>query len=190
MRPLQTSKIILLALTLPALFGCDGNKLSRSEAKNLIVKAYSLPRNESVELKKTYYISQQSHGWSTALISGERYSDHKRKLEELQSKGVITIGDTTFYGTDIDITSAIVKLTNEGKKYLIQDDGDKFIVKSCEVDFGEITGIQIQEQFKVAEANYTLIRKNITPFGENISQRPENRRSTFSLYDDGWRINR
>ena len=170
--------------------GCNSNNLSRSKAKNLIVKAYGLPHSESVELIKEYYVSQHSSGWSTGLISSERYSDHKKELDELQSKGVITVGDTTHYGNDIDFTYALIKLTDEGKKYLIRDDGDKFILKACEVVFGEITGIQIQEQDKVAEANYTLIRKNITPFGSNDSQGKENRTASFSLFDDGWRIYR
>ena len=68
--------------------------------------------------------------------------------------------------------------TDEGKKYLISESAQEFEFKTCDLDFGEITGIQMQEQFKVATANYTIIRKP-TPFGINISQASENRTANF-----------
>jgi hypothetical protein len=87
-----------------------------------------------------------------------------------------------------NIEQVMITLTDEGKKYYESEDNEKLYIKTCEVYFGEISGIKIQEQFNVAEAKYTIGRRNPTPFGKKISQEPENRTAQFSLFDDGWRI--
>jgi len=76
----------------------------------------------------------------------------------------------------------------KGKKYLVKESKGQYEVKSAEIAFGQITGVQMNEQFKVAEADYTLQRINITPFGSSSSNDIMNRQQSFSLYDDGWRI--
>ena len=85
-------------------------------------------------------------------------------------------------------TWATVSLTANGKKYLVNESRGQYEVKSAEIAFGKISGIQINEQYKVAEADYTLQRINITPFGHSSSNDIMNRHQSFSLYDDGWRI--
>ena len=59
-----------------------------------------------------------------------------------------------------------------------------------ETDIKEVTGIQERSEFKVAEVEYVLFNKNITPFGSvfNDKNMECQRSAEFALYDDGWRI--
>ena len=115
-------------------------------------------------------------------------------FRSFQNNGLIVIGQKNIQGINgwtWELQSWLVytvTLTDEGKKYLISESDMEFEFKTCELNFGEITGIQMQEQVKVATVNYTIVRK-ATPFGFNISQGSENRTAVFSLFDDGWRIN-
>lgn len=176
------------------LLSCSKN-LSRENAEDLIIKKFNLPRTETMQIKKTYYVENHSLGTGfcpVGIYSGSdenRYSNYKQLIEALQSNGMVLVNEDKKIENQICWTWANVLLTDEGKKYLVQENDKQYELKTCEVVFGEITGIQIQEQFKVAEVNYTLIRKNITPFGSNISQEPETRSASFALFDDGWRIN-
>jgi hypothetical protein len=190
-----TSVMLLLFVSF-FFFSCSKN-LSRSEASVLIMKKYNLPQIESKEINKSYFKNSKYVDYCSfpkvSIYIGDRitYSDNENVLIALKEKGLINISETVEQEReyDEDNTYAIVLLTDEGRKYLINESKEKFIVKTCEITFGEITGIQMQEQVKVAEVNYTLKRINCTPFGNEGSQEIENRTDSFSLLDDGWRIN-
>lgn len=176
------------------LLSCSKN-LSREKAEVLIIKKFNLPRTETMQIKKTYYVKNYSLGTGfcpVGIYSGSSenmYSNYKQLIEGLQSNGMVLVKEDKRIENSICWIWADVSLTDEGKKYLVNESDKQYELKTCEIVFGEITGIQIQEQFKVAEVNYTLIRKNITPFGSNISKEHETRSASFSLFDDGWRIN-
>jgi len=196
MKTIKKFATLFFVLCISIFFFSCGNNLSRGEAKGLIVKKFNLPQIQSIDINKRYYKTERYvvyHGGlptANIIIGRIDYSDYQTMLTNLSAQGLITIGETVEkdYNANADYVYAVVSLTDEGKKYLISESSDKFVVKTCEIDFGEITGIQKQEQFKIAEVHYTLIRKNITPFGINISQQPEDRTQSFSLFDDGWRI--
>jgi hypothetical protein len=122
------------------------------------------------------------------LCSDYDYLKAKSKLEYLQSIGLITVTEDLPYG-ECNVVKVVVSLTSEGRKFFVSEGDQKFHVKTCELCFGEITGIQTQEQLKSAKVNYTLVRKNTTPFGKDISLEPLNYTEIFNLFDDGWRIN-
>jgi hypothetical protein len=181
MNPLQAIRLIILTLAIPTLLGCNSNKLTRIKAKNLLVEAFGLPKSESVEIKKKY--DYMLNSWP------------KEMLYALQSKGLIALVDTMEVAVAEDSTGRaepykIVKLTDEGKKYLIEDDvlAGYYNLRSCDVAFGEVTGIQFQEHDKVAVVSYTIIRSNISPFGNNLLQGTDVQTATLSLESDGWKI--
>jgi len=122
------------------------------------------------------------------MVREARYSVAKSKLDDLQSKGLITINESDQYSDGCHYTWANAILTNDGKKYLVRDVNTEYEVKTCEIAFGQITGVQMNEQFKVATADYTLQRINFTPFADSSSNQDITRHANFSLYDDGWRI--
>ena len=183
--------ITFVFVPLISIFLCSCSKdLSRNEAETLIKQKYNLPQTETVKIGKNYYISQNNGGGfgPVALINGPHYSEFKQMLAGLQSKGLINVNQTHTSGGGIYYTWATVSLTADGKKYLLKENNGQYEVKSAEIAFGQITGIQMNEQYKVAEAEYTLQRINITPFGHASSNDIMNRHQSFSLYDDGWRI--
>lgn len=182
---------------------CGNKNLSRDKAKDLIVQEYSLPQPETTKLGKRYFKKK----WGDRLAFGmeklcwvkeEQYLvDVKSKLDNLQSKGLITINESDQNGDGCHYIWVNAILTNDGKKYLVSDSNSEYEVKTAEIAFGQITGIQISEQFKVATADYTLQRINFTPFADSssnqdvtkhASNQDMTRHADFSLYDDGWRI--
>lgn len=207
MKPFKNLATLILLLSISIILFSCGNNLSRGKAEDLIIQKYSLPQYETTKLKKIYIKSYYGSGYIACLVSGERYVDAKSLLDELVAKGMITVTENGPIG-ECNIVQALVNLTNDGKKYLVNEFKDEYVLKTCEVVFGEITGIRIQEQLKIAEANYTLNRINCTPFaiedpilpgtGRTIDPTdksaryrrvPYNRTASFSLFDDGWRIN-
>lgn len=196
---LSTAKLVLkmgLALAIMLICSCNSNDLSRQKAAELISKQQKLPVTQTFVLG-SYFKSSRSDpasgpfGMTAACLvsgGGEDYSEVKQVLTELQSKGLITVGERTDKNGECNYIYATTTLTDEGKKYLVKESDGTHEVKIYDLAFGEVTGIQINEQLKIAEADYTLKIINITPFGKNISTVPIYRKATFALFDDGWRI--
>lgn len=170
-----------------------------SEAKDLIIKKEGFPKYRTERIEKEYLQSEsvlwgfaKVRGWEGAYLDsgGEEL---RESLNFYASNRLLSIGKKNIEGIN-DWSGKLqswlvytITPTDEGKKYLIDENTQEYIFKSCDLDFGEITGIQMQEQFKTATANYTIIIKP-TPFGNNISQRSENHTAQFSLFEDGWGI--
>ncbi len=96
-----------------------------------------------------------------------------------------------FLGTTIRTwTTVTVSLTDESKKYLIEETPNSYKVKIWETDIDNVSGIQEKENEKAAVVEYTISNKNITPFGEQFNDKNniQNKTSYFSKYDDGWRL--
>ena len=56
----------------------------------------------------------------------------------------------------------------------------------------DISGIKEMEGGKTTVAEYSIMNKNITPFGSNFNDKNATIQKTsyFSKYDDGWRLTR
>jgi hypothetical protein len=183
----------LLSISFLFLCSCSSNGLSRQKAANLISQQQGLPSTQTVRVFSKYLKrswSNPTSGFAAITIcnySGETFSDVQQRLTEWQSKGVVSLGESTD-GGDCPALWVTVSLTNEGKKYLVRESGGGYEVKGYDLAFGEVTGIQINEQFKSAEADYTLRQVNMTAFGSSASGAPIRRRASFALFDDGWRM--
>jgi hypothetical protein len=171
--------------------------LSRGKAEELIVKKMNLPVIQTVSLDKQFRKDISfPEPWKNAdcitdpevIASRDKYLPMKQRLDELQGKGVIIVSESIDHRDNCDIKWAKITLTDEGKKYLVQDSGDAYHLKAYERTFGEVTGIQINEQSKEAVADYTIRVANITPFVDNLPVNPTTHSAQFTLYDDGWRI--
>jgi hypothetical protein len=197
--PTSTAKLVLrvgLALAVMLICSCNNNNLSRQKAAELISRQLKLPATQTIVLGSYF-----KRAWSdpasgpfgisaACLVSGgdKTYSDVAQSLGELQSKGLISIGERNDHNGECNYLYATTNLTEEGKKYLVKESDGVHELKAYDLAFGEVTGIQINEQLKTAEADYTLAVTNITPFGSNVSTTPIVRKATFALYDDGWRM--
>jgi hypothetical protein len=171
-----------------------GNGLSRGKAQDLISKQLSLPATHTTKLYGYYskrFWSDPVVGFGTITIcrdDGIQYADAEQQLNEWRSKGLITIGESSGKSGACNSLGATTTLTDEGKKYLAAQSGGASDVKAYDIAFGEVTGIQVNEQFKIAEVDYTLKNVNITPFGAGTSTEPVAQKAMFRLFDDGWRI--
>lgn len=182
---------ILVPLISLSFFACSKD-LSRGKAEELISQKLNLPQPETMQFDILYV--EGDIPWNLTHISKQE----ENMLNYFSNNGLITIQKiphvTDFPGPMGGVLfkqnwkTIKAELTNEGRKYLVGQNKEKYIVKICELSFGEVTGIQTNEQYKIAEVSYTLKRGNMTPFAINVSQNPINRTATFSLYDDGWRI--
>ena len=185
---------IVLVMSCAGIFlvSCSKKNLSRGDAAQLISRSLKLPEVETTQLNKRFVKKFWSDPSSMpAVFAGNdhEYSDVKAKLDELQAKGLITIGETQQNGTSGGhFLLATVKLADEGRKFLVAETDFGYQVKTSEIVFGEVTGIQINEQFKHAKADFTLKWANMTPFGRDVSTQPIGRSAAFALFDDGWRI--
>lgn len=170
------------------------NALSRRKAEELIAKTLNLPATQTMVLGSYFKRSWSDpasgpFGISAAcLVSGgdKSYSDMEPILAYFKSKDLISIGERKDHTGECNYLYATTDLTDEGKKNLVKESGGVHQVKTYDLAFGEITGIQVFEQSKTALADYTLKPTNITPFG--LSPQPVTRQATFALFDDGWRI--
>jgi len=158
----------------------NGN-LSRGTAEKLIKEKLHIPGDEI----KAFLIGDKSH---TASMN-------EGKFLMLQREGLLTyFNDGLMFGYKYG------DLTGYGKKYAVTDkykvtEASVFTniyvdVRTAQLEFGEITGIIENKDLNIAEAQYTLVRKNITPFGKifNLREGIIDEKEIFIKYDDGWRI--
>ncbi len=184
----STKNYLIIVFAFLILVSSCRNDLSRGKAKELITQKNKLPQVETTKLAKKYLIKSWGDGWKLCGVNGERYSNAKNRLTDLHSKGMISLSESQEHQGGCHYHWVIASLTPEGQKFLIKESYGEFEVKTCEISFGEITGIQQQDQFKEAIAEYTLLKINPTPFCGEIPSDPIKKSANFSLYDDGWRI--
>ncbi|UPT67951.1 MAG: hypothetical protein M0D57_04625 [Sphingobacteriales bacterium JAD_PAG50586_3] len=85
----------------------------------------------------------------------------------------------------------IYKLTEEGKKYLIEEKGNWYILKRYETGIGEITQIKdINGPVHSAMVYYSIVAKNVSPFSVAWEGTPtfKDGRAEFMKGEDGWRF--
>ncbi len=189
--------VVVMSCTAILLVSCGNKNLTRGEAAEKISRSLNLPAFETTQIDKSFvkkFWSDPSMMPAVFAGNAHEYSDVKDRLDELQAKGLISVGEIQENQGQGHFLIATVSLTDAGKKYLVAETAAGFQVKAGyqvkinEIVFGEVTGIQMNEQFKVAEVYYTLKKANGTPFGGNVSTEPIERKATFTLFDDGWRI--
>jgi hypothetical protein len=163
----------------------------------MIIDAKKLPQDVTIELSENKILGQQDTTVEQMLASPSW-----KYLSLLKEKGLIEIKpgepekrrDDPFVRT---IPVAFVTLTDNGRKYVSAKTRNGVQVKVCELHFGEVTGIVTTE--KQATVEYTVKLANATPFAMSASQALDTAqycssgkvapdRATFTLYDDGWRI--
>jgi hypothetical protein len=192
----EIKKLSFVFIVIIFIVGCDSNSLSRDKAKGLITKAYKLPLPQTEYFYK--YYTKHDHFFNAV---NEIDRGDEPMLDAFSNKGLITLSKNTTYekvnawGKTPPIINFVVKLTTEGKKYLVSEDNSKYTVKTSDLDMDEITDILNNEQSKTAIVEYSLIRNNWTPFGEyyktiNPAKYPEQTpgKSNLQKYDDGWRV--
>jgi hypothetical protein len=173
------------------------NKIpTSSEVKDLIIKQVGFPQYRTMSINKEYLQSEkvmwgyaQIREWEGAYLTDQELIE---SLNFYHNNKLVVIGKKSFEGTNRwsgvrkPWTVYTVTPIEKGKKYLVRENSKEYLFKSCDLNFGEITRIQMQGS-ETATANYTII-VTPTPFGRDISQGSENRTVKLHLFDEGWKI--
>lgn len=168
--------ICLLGMAVFCLVACSHTKLERDQAAAIIRSGKAYPKVYEYEI-------------STAdPVSAKRVLD-----AGLEDGGWVTVDRTQKLR---DVGQPLVHFTDKAKPYLLRIDPhykDDQIVKAADMDLGEVTGIQMQDDGKRAIVEYTIVYKNITPFAKLIHRdltKPETRRARLALFDSGWKLDK
>ncbi len=168
--------ISLLGLAIFLLASCGQSKLENDEAASAIRAANNYPKMYEYDINITDPASAKK-----LLDAG------------LEGEGWITVDKTQKLK---DAGKPIVHFTEKTKPYLVRVD-EKYdnvqVVKVADMDLGEITGIQLQEDEKRATVEYTVVYKNITPFAKLMKRdmsEKETQRATLSYFDTGWKLDK
>jgi hypothetical protein len=171
--------LFLLVFIIPLFIGCSDN-LNRSKAEKIIKEKFQLPNDEIRDLY--VYDATLSNNFTLNLY------------QKLQNEGLLTFSEC---GEGMS-RGYCATLTEKGKQYAVSQEYNtdnmyihKINVKVSTLDFGEITGIMEQKELNIAEVNYTIVRKDVNPFGRiafDLNNGTFTKSVTFTKYDDGWRI--
>lgn len=178
---------LCLALIITALSGCSG-KLDRSTASRLIAQQLNLPKTITAEFQ----------GGELGITAGTNVDQLNSFIGSGLMAAMRTGEGRPLIGPSYDIYR--IELTALGRQYYVSETtrtegwskpATYFIMKCADQVFGEILGMREIPGANITEVEYTLIYKNLTPFG--IAQgwqegQVTSHTVTFTKYDDGWRI--
>lgn len=192
--------LLFLLLIIPFISTSCQKELKREDAKTMIAVNKGYPIKKNFEITKSFIKDVNTEGrGATAIIGEDEFKETEKAINQFASLNLLKLDETPhreettqfLFGTTVRTwTTVKVSLTDEGKKYLVQDNGKSYFVTLWEIDINEITGIQEMKEVKIANVDYTISNKNITPFGEIFNDKDQitTMSASFSLYDDGWRI--
>lgn len=157
-------KKILIILILVS-YSCSNKELSRELAKEKISVYFNMPCVETVNF--------QNMSLGKNIIPP--------KYNEMISNDLLTFDREKSWNTLYFLTRKSLPYYNKDKK--------KFAGNLAEIK--EITGIKFNENKTIATVYFTIIRKEITPFGL-LEKRSESeiveKNINLELFDDGWRV--
>jgi hypothetical protein len=168
--------------TLPVLGGliflssCSSHELSRQKAFELIKQAHHYPVV-----------------WDFEVFTADPDQAVKLLAAGLETNGYIVVKHTQRM---MDEGKPIVTLTDKSTEFLLPaeaTDKDYKIqrVRVGELDMVEVTGVKMLGKGKKAVAEYTTQFRKLTPFAVLRGLTPDKvntEKAYFSLYDDGWHV--
>jgi len=172
---MKRSYHLCVILFLQLLIGCHSNDLSRDKALALIKKEFPYPT------VKGYY-----------LFLGDPATTPKVTAASL---------DTSYYTIVVRKVpfshENLIVLTDKSKPFLLPVEEKERAdlinrVRTADEDIISVTGIKMLADGKKAIVDYTTQYKNLTPFSvldkSLIAGKDNDQKAYFSLYDDGWRL--
>lgn len=168
-------KILIALLPIFLIVACSSEKLDRERALQLLQENH---KSQSA----TYNIFTSDPTYAKRMLDAGLESDGLLKVQRTQNLN--------------EAGQPLITFTEKGKAYLVrQTEEDKKDnvqrVKIADEAIEEVTGIQEVEGEKKAVVEYTTTYKNATPFAKLSKLKldgKESHKSTFVLYDDGWRL--
>jgi hypothetical protein len=170
-------KLTIIFLLATVIGGCNSKKeLSKEEASQIIKEGKLFPRVIDYDI----YCSDPEFA-KKVIDAG------------LEQQGLVTVQLTQKLG---DVGKPLIAFTDKAKPYLLPTpEKDKRMdiqkVKIADEELIDVTGIQTMEDGKQAVAEYTTAYKNIGAFSaltKNFNSQTATHKAYFTLYDDGWRL--
>lgn len=168
---------ILLSIICLAIAGCNSKKeLTREEAFRLIQRGKGYPKTIDYDL----YCGDPKYA-KQVIDAG------------LETMGFVSVERTQKLG---EVGNPLIHLTDKAKPYLLptpasDQSGNIQKIKVADEDLIEVTGVNTGTSGKDAVVEYKTAYKNLTPFsvlvGTNFKQQAT-RKANFTLYDDGWKL--
>jgi hypothetical protein len=159
-----------------SLSGCSSNDLSREKAFALIKKDYPYPNPTG------YYI-----------FTADPPAAQKVLASGLEEKGYVIVERKQRWQ---DIGKPLIRFTEKSMPFFLpsaEQDKDSTVhrMRTGKEDIIAVTGIKLLAKGKKAIVEYTTQLGNLTPFSVLSDLHPNQiqmQKAYFSLYDDGWRI--
>lgn len=199
MGPFYRTQRTLSAITVAgslAFLSCGRPPLSRDAAANAIIASDHFPSADSRQLERTFSkLDSSGHVFKYAYNFGSNMVEIPDVSYFLKAD-LLTSPPTGNRGNVF--SEHALAFTGKTKVYETPISGpDMLGLRLCDLTFGEITGIQLNDQAGTAVVEYTVKRTNWTPFGEYYRKSgpadlPDTtaRKASFTRYDDGWRLTR
>lgn len=167
-------KLIITGMICLVLASCGTKELSRKEVLQILKQEVQYPKVIDYEV----FCADPQHA-QKVIEAG------------LEKEGLLTVQKTQKLK---DVGKPLITFTEKAQQYLLttpKDDKSLDVqkVKIAEEVLMEVTGIK--QDTKSAVVEYKTVYKNVTPFASLVNsdfkQNPT-RTAHFSLYDDGWRM--
>lgn len=174
----------------------QGDELSREEAAGLIQRKRGLPRQETMTIIKTYVkkaelVHRYTPGICKRYTRQYQWTNEVGMLTELVKRKLITFSkERKTTQNNCHHWWVDVGLTPKGREYLVGETEDEYTFRTADITIDEVTGLRFDEGKTMGVAEYEFKAVNVTPFAVKEIVVPEGRKSTFVLFDDGWRIDK
>jgi hypothetical protein len=167
---------LILALISLLITGCTSGELTREEAFRLIQQSKLYPQVTSYD-----------------IYTGDPQQAKKLIDAGLERAGLITVQRTQKLSKG---GNPFIRFTDKAQSYFLptpESDRSSNIqkVKLADEELVEVTGIKTGQSEERVVVEYTTAYKNLTPFAVLVTpdfKKHSTRRANFSLYDDGWRM--
>lgn len=167
---------IFLSIFYLLIAGCTSKELSREEAFRLLQQQGQYPKVIDYDV----YCSDPTYA-KKAIDAG------------LEKEGLVTVQLTQKLA---DVGKPLIGFTEKAQPYLLATTpkdkaADVQKVKVADADLVEVTGVQTENDGKNAVVEFTTAYKNATPFSALTTidfSGKATRKARFSLYDNGWKL--
>jgi len=196
---MKTKFLILYSIIFSSLsFISCTNELDRPTAHQFLKKCIASECNTikhcEIKIEKTwtsdYY--KNGRGMCTVILTNPPRGESLKRINFYLEKGLIELERENKNKDCGNWTENRIKVTEKGKKHLINENSGSYTFLTASFILDEITGIYHETNVK-ASVEYKVKFKEITPFGEFFNKYCVDIEKTYSslfyYYDDGWRLN-
>jgi hypothetical protein len=179
-------------------YAAGKGSLNREFAKKQIKALY--PQAITAEIKKIYtpgdsVVSMSYCDEKLSEYDLKKIKETERYLDKLKEAGYITYEMNEkvkpFFGCPQYDRWYTVTFTDKIKPYLLNISENKIDVIIAKVDIDKVTGIiKDGSNRSIVEYKTKITPTPLKAYLDNNSYKPESGRVVFTLYDDGWRLER